>query len=227
MTARDTLVRVGAALACVPGPAAWAGVALGVVDPHVGSYVMVVGVCLGFVLMLAGPWVGGDATPRQRLTDTLVLWTLMSAGAQLGWELPFSLLHRQLVGVTEHDTWAWLFWAYGVADSRYLIADPFVVVMEGFTSLVGGPIELYTVWLVSKGHLRAAARWAVLVGATQWYGDILYFGVEAFTGFAHINFDVFFDWALKFAFLNGIWLVMPVVQVWAALRVLDEPEGTA
>ena len=87
MTARDTLVRVGAALACVPGPAAWAGVALGVVDPHVGSYVMVVGVCLGFVLMLAGPWVGGDATPRQRLTDTLVLWTLMSAGAQLGFVL--------------------------------------------------------------------------------------------------------------------------------------------
>ena len=48
----------------------------------------------------------------------------------------------------------------------------------------------------------------------------------AFTGFAHINFDVFFDWGLKFVFLNGLWLVMPVVQVWAALKFLDEPAAS-
>lgn len=216
-------------MAALPGPILWGLVAAGRVDPHLASYVMVVGVCAGFVTVLAAPWLdvgpGRDASPQARLTDMLILWTLASTCAQLGWELPFSLLSSRLVGVTEHDTWAWLFWAYGVADTRYLTADPFTVIMEGFTSMVGGPLEIYTVLLVLRGELRRAAILGLVIAATQWYGCVLYFGIEAFAGFPHVAFDVFWDWGLKFLFLNALWLVMPLVQGWAALQVLAAPRA--
>jgi hypothetical protein len=224
MSQRDLLVWSGTFLAAVPGPLMWAGVATGLVNPYTGSYVMVVGVVLGFFLILAGPWAGTgdrhDGSRRARLTDMLVLWTICSTAAQLGWELPFALMSSWLVGVTEHDTWAWLWWAYGVADTRYLIADPFVVVMEGFTSMVGGPLEIWTLLLVSRGQLRKAALVGLCVAATQWYGTVLYFGIELYEGLAHINTANFFDFWLKFLILNALWLVMPLVQVGAAIAVL-------
>lgn len=224
MSTRDLVVRTGAALAAIPGPVLWGLVIAGAVDPFLASYVMVVGVCVGFVMVLVGPWLdtGQPTTPQERMLDMLLLWTICSTCAQLGWELPFSLLSGWLVGVTEHDTWAWLFWAYGVADARYLIADPFTVVMEGFTSMVGGPLEIVTIWLMLRRRLREAALLGLGVAVTQWYGCVLYFGIEAYAGFVHVNFSVFWDWALKFAFLNALWLIMPMVQAWAALQVLQE-----
>jgi hypothetical protein len=224
MTQRDLLVRTGAVLAALPGPLLWAGVVAGLVDPYTSSYVMVVGVVLGFFLILAAPWTHTgdqhDGSRRARLTDMLVLWTVCSTTAQLGWELPFALLSGWLVGVTEHDTWAWLWWAYGIADTRYLIADPFVVVMEGFTSMVGGPLEIWTLLLLRQGRLRTAALVGLCVAATQWYGTVLYFGIELFTGLEQVNTENFFDLWLKFFVLNALWLVMPLVQIGAAIAVL-------
>lgn len=225
MSTRDVAVYAGTAMAAVPGPVLWGMVAAGAIDPFLASYIMVVGVCVGFVTLLIGPWLdvgaGRDPSRQARLTDMLILWTMASTCAQLGWELPFSLLSTRLVGVTEHDTWAWLFWAYGIADTRYLIADPFTVVMEGFTSIVGGPLEIVTIVLMTRGRLREAALLGLAIAATQWYGTVLYFGIEAFAGFQHVNFAVFWDWGLKFLFLNALWLVMPLVQGWAALQVLS------
>ncbi|MCB9663763.1 MAG: hypothetical protein H6732_06605 [Alphaproteobacteria bacterium] len=229
MSGRDLLVRGGALLAAVPGPVLWGCVAAGLVDPYTASYVMVVGVVVGFFCVLAGPWAGlgegRDGSREARLLDMLVLWTIMSTCAQLGWELPFALLSSWLVGVTEHDTWAWLWWAYGIADSRYVIADPFVVVMEGFTSMVGGPLEVWTILLVRRGNLRKAALVGLCVAATQWYGTVLYFGIELFEGLVHVNTANPFDFWLKFLVLNALWLVMPLVQGFAAVTVLTRREG--
>ncbi len=224
MTPRDLSVRTGAALAALPGPTLWALVAAGVVDPYAASYAMVVGVVLGFGLIIAGPWLRAgdrhDGSTQARMLDMLVLWTVCSTCAQLGWELPFALMSQHLVGVTEHDTWAWMFWAYGIADSRYIIADPFVVVMEGFTSLVGGPLEIWTLLLIHQRQLKKAALVGLCIAATQWYGTVLYFGIELFEGLVHINRDSFFDFWLKFLVLNALWLVMPLFQAAASIGVL-------
>lgn len=199
-------------------------VAAEAIDPFIASYIMVVGVVLGFLLIIGAPWLHAgdrhDGSKQARMLDMLVLWTICSTCAQLGWELPFALMSQQLVGVTEHDTWAWLFWAYGIADSRYIIADPFVVVMEGFTSAVGGPLEVWTLLLVHRRELKKAALVGLCIAATQWYGTVLYFGIEVFEGLVHINTGNFFDFWLKFLVLNGLWMVMPLLQISASIGVL-------
>ncbi|MGM0577618.1 MAG: EXPERA domain-containing protein [Myxococcota bacterium] len=225
LSIRDRVVWLSAASAALPGPVCWGLVAADAADPYTASYAMVVGVVAGFLGLMAAPWLPNgdrDGSRSARLVDMLVLWTIASACAQLGWELPFALMHESIEGVTAQDTWAWIFWAYGIADARYLIADPFVVIMEGFTSLLGGPLELWAIWLLARERVRAAALVALVVGATQWYGTVLYFGVEVFQGLAHVNTANFFDFWLKFLVLNGFWLVMPLVQCWAAVAVLTD-----
>jgi cholestenol delta-isomerase len=187
---------------------------------------MAVCVTVGLYAVVAAPFLPNGERPKDRtsrLLDLLLVWTTASAVAQLCWELPFAVLHRWLDGATAADRWAWLWWAYGVADSRYVIADPFVVCMEGFTAAVGGPIELWCIVQMSKGRYREAALATILVGATQWYGTVLYFGIEAFTGFAHVNTASFLDWGLKFFALNALWLVLPIAQVSTAIRQLRAP----
>jgi cholestenol delta-isomerase len=223
---RTPVLRASSALATLPGGLLWGAVALGWIDPLLASRVMATCVFIGLSGVILAPWLSvgdRDASTRARLIDLLVVWTAASAGAQLLWELPFALLHPWLVGVTAEDTWAWLFWAYGNADSRYLIADPFVVCMEGFTSAVGGPLELYALWLVRKGRMVDAARLAVLLGATQWYGAVLYFGIEVFEGLPHIHTGNLIDFGIKFFALNAFWLVMPILQVWAGMKVIANP----
>lgn len=226
---RTPVLRLATFLGTVPGGLFWLAVVMGWVDPMLASRIMAVCVFIGLSGVVIAPWLptGDDRSTRDRIADLLFVWTAGSAVAQLSWELPFALLSPWLVGVTADDTWAWLWWAYGNADSRYLIADPFTVIMEGFTGLVGGPIEIYALWLVRQGQLRKAAVCGVFLGFTQWYGAVLYFGIELFTGLAHINTANPIDLWIKFVGLNAFWLVLPLVQAWASVRVLTESAAPA
>lgn len=224
MLTRERLLYPSVALASIPGPVLWGMVALGWIAPYPASHLMAVGVLFGLIGVVIAPWLTGDRPLEARMADMLMLWTMASATAQLGWELPYVLLHSWIVGVTEADTWAWMFWAYGVADARYLIGDPFVVVMEGVTALLGGPLELWAVYAWKAGRVRAAVGAMIVIGATQWYGGLLYFGLEIYSGLAHINTAHPIDLWVKFVALNGLWLVMPVFQVMCGLRALEQPD---
>jgi len=224
MSPRDIAIWGGTLLATVPGPLMWGLVALGKYDPYQASYIMSVLLVVGLLLIVAGPWLPAgdkhDGSTKSRLLDLVIVWTIASTCAQVGWELPFVLLNKALVGVTEEDTWAWLWWAYGIADSRYLISDPFVVVMEGVTSMLGGPLEIWTVFLLRQKRWRLAAIVGLCIAATQWYGTVLYFGTELFVGLKHVNTEVFVDFWFKFLALNALWMVLPLVQGWVSIRML-------
>src|SRR5262245_2085660 len=144
MTQRQVLVVFGAIGTLCPF-VAFLLVLAGMVNPYPASDVAAFGPLIGILGTIATPFLplkDRGATRRDRVTDLLVLWTWASVFAQLGWELPFVCLSPWIKGATEHDHWAFLFWAYGIADQRYLIADPFTVCMEGVTSIVGGPLQL-------------------------------------------------------------------------------------
>jgi len=224
------VLRLGALSATLSGVVCFLGVLAGVFDPHRASYAMALCVFFGLLAVLASPFLPRAGGPRARavqVAELLWIWTIASTCAQLGWEAPFVALSHWLDGVTAADTWAWLFWAYGVADSRYIIADPFIVCMEGVTAYVGGPAEIWTLVLFRRGQLQRAARWGLVIAATQLYGTLLYFGIEALDGFAHINIGHPVDLWVKFLGLNALWIVLPALSMWACLHVLrtGAPEG--
>jgi hypothetical protein len=222
-----TLALIFAALAVLPPLVALALVSRGGADPYAAGDVVALCIFAGVVGVLATPFLpAADRAPtrRERVLQLVVVWTWASTIAQLGWELPFVVLSRWLRGAGPGDHALFLWWTYGVADARYLLADPFVVFMEGVTALVGAPLEILALALYYRGRLRAAALVAVIVAVTQLYGTVLYFGTEALAGFVHI------DWAnpvnlwVKFIGLNALWLVMPAVVLLVGVRTLLRAE---
>lgn len=192
-------------------------VMLGIAEPYLTSNIVAGAILVGMLGAIAVPFLplrDRGATLREQVLDLLVIWTWASALAQFGWELPFVLLSQTLKGVTANDHWFFLFWSYGVADQRYLIADPFTVCMEAVTSMIGGPLEIYVLYLFKRGRLRTAVYWAVIISATQLYGTVLFFGIEALEGFRHVGQGAANVW-IKFVGLNGVWMVMPVVCLFA------------
>jgi hypothetical protein len=216
MTQRHALLFFGA-LGTVTPVVMFALVLAHAIDPYVASDIAGIGILLGILGTIAAPFLplqGRGATRRDRLLDLLYLWTWASVMAQLGWEMPFVILSPWLKGATASDRWLFLFWSYGVADTRYLIADPFTVCMEAVTSMVGGPLELYVLYLWKRGRLKTALFWALIISATQFYGTVLFFGIEAYQGFIHVG-PGFVNVFIKFFGLNAVWLVMPIVCLYA------------
>lgn len=195
-------------------------VALGITQPLVTSNVVAAAILFGMLGAIAVPFLplsDRGRTRREQVLDLLVIWTWASALAQFGWEMPFVLLSQKLKSITADDHWYFLFWSYGVADQRYLIADPFTVCMEAVTSMIGGPLEIYVLYLFKRGRLRTAVFWAVIISATQLYGTVLFFGIEALEGFRHVGQGLANIW-IKFVGLNGVWAVMPVVCLYAYFK---------
>lgn len=229
MDARGWVLRSGIALAVLPGAILYPLVLAGRVDPRFASHVMALLVFSGFLALVSAPFLPRRerCSRAEQLADLLYVWTIASTCAQLGWELPFVLLSPWLDGATAGDRWAWLWWAYGIADSRYLIADSFVVCMEGVTSIAGAPLEIYTLLLFRRGRIKSAAALSLLVNGTQFYGAALYFGIELHAGLVHINTGHPVDLWVKFVGLNLLWLVLPAVAMVCALRVLSSGASDA
>ncbi len=224
MTQRQALMLFGAIGMLTP-VGAFALVMLNLVDPHPASDVAALGPLIGILGTIATPFLplaGRGMARRDRIIDLLVLWTWASVFAQFGWELPFVLLSPWLKGATAADHHFFLFWAYGVADQRYLIADPFTVCMEGVTSIVGGPLQLLGLWWWKHGKWRQAAALGIVVSATQFYGTVLFFGIEALEHFQHVGSGLF-GICIKFVGLNIIWGLMPplCVYIYAKALIID------
>ncbi len=226
MTQRQALMVFGAIGMLTP-MVAFVLVMMGQADPYAASDVAGFGPLLGILGTIAVPFLplkDRGATPKARIIDLLLLWTWASVFAQLGWELPFVLLSPWVKGATAADHHFFLFWAYGIADQRYLIADPFTVCMEGVTSIVGGPLQLYMLSCFKRGLWRKAAILGIIVSATQFYGTILFFGIEALEHFRHVGPGLV-NILVKFVGLNAIWLVLPPICVYVYAKALIDNEG--
>lgn len=184
------------------------------------------------------PWLAGDiagvcifvgavgllATARDKLIER---WCWISTAAHLGWELPFVLLSRRLVGVTEHDTWAFLFWTYGTADRRYISADVGIVAIEAVTSFLVAPLVVYVLVLLRRKQTHQAHVWLVLASACQLYGLTLYVLEEGLRGFASLGKEPIGLW-IKVIGLNSLWFLMPAYLLYRLVpQLLRAPRADA
>jgi len=99
---------------------------------------------LPFILLWKAP---GEVRSRLALCAELILvYIPLTAGSQLTYELPFLLGHPfNLWGTTSDPGWRWLWWQYGLADTRYRSDNMFIFGLEFGAVLVG--ILLFVLWM--------------------------------------------------------------------------------
>ncbi|XP_053908159.1 3-beta-hydroxysteroid-Delta(8),Delta(7)-isomerase [Cuculus canorus] len=176
-------------------------------------------VAVGAAVLAALGWALGGArggvsrSPAHRLT---LAWFLLCAGIHGVLEGYYSLWHRELPGAGGllADVWK----EYSKADSRYIMSDDFVVVMETVTAWAWGPLSFLTFVALLRRH---PARYVLqlLVSLGQLYGDVLYFATEARAGWGHSDPRPLYFW-VYFVGLNGLWVVVPgVLLAQAASRL--------
>ncbi|MGZ6496999.1 MAG: EXPERA domain-containing protein [Actinomycetota bacterium] len=147
-------------------------------------------------------------SPRRRAI--VISWSLFSGIIHVVWELSWSLAAPLLRG-PEARHGAKLFWTlYGLADYRYLHADPFVRALEFVTGTVVGTLNIWVAAMVWRRRRPAAATMALLIASVmEVYGTILYFGSELFGRFANVDTTSFVHTWVMFFGLNALWLLFP------------------
>lgn len=175
------------------------------------DYAAVVMVCLCIyapvLVFLNNP---GERRSRfEQLTHFAWLWFFANAGFQLAWELPWFLLKETLMygNITEADTWFWPWWAYGVADTRYLSHHDLTLgisAMDGSVAL----LEAFAVYLFFRGYRVKAAWLGLIFGACMSWGQFFFYIGEIYNGFAHIE-DGWFGFWMKYGVMNLPWCVFP------------------
>jgi hypothetical protein len=205
------------------------GVQLGVVAPTFTTDVVVnliFGVpvlLLPLVILWDAP--GENRTRLDRAAELTLFWLPYTAGSQIGYELMF--LIGQPLGFWRPTTdpgWKWLWWQYGLADTRYVSGNPWVFALEVVGVLTG--ITLFVTWTrLIRTQLADEARirclWLVFAGvAILMSSTAVYFISEVGNGFQDIG-QGGFGLGFKFIAENIPFIVLPPVVLYATYLQID------
>lgn len=125
---------------------------------------------------------------------------------------------------------------YAKADARYATRDPCTIGIEAITAFVEGPLCL----LLIVAFIRRF-KWRYIMTAVtvtgQLYGCALYFLTSYFeggfcflfpklkswskTGFVYQRKEPLYFW-FYFVTMNGIWIICPILVIWAMLKNVNE-----
>ena len=198
------------ALTALNVPIWFGAVALGLVDPALAGNAAAAVTLFGLVGLNMSPLLplrSREGVSRaERLEGVTIMWMWVSGVTHLTWELGWCLVHPYLHDVGPNDLWSWTWWVYGVADHRYLISDPFIVILEWCTVVLGGTFNFYVLWLMKTRQTRRAYVWAIVVSMMELYGTVLYFGSEVFNGMAQVDTHDPINLWVKFVGMNSVWM---------------------
>ncbi|MCU1278941.1 MAG: Ebp [bacterium] len=145
---------------------------------------------------------------RQR--KVVLVWSLVSAFIHVFWEGAWSIAAPYLQSTAAQHDWR-LYWTlYGVADYRYVHADPFIRILELVTGTIVAALNVWAAYHVWRRRNPAAVMSALLiVSVMEVYGTILYFGSELLNHFANVDTGSFVHTWIMFFGLNALWLIFP------------------
>jgi len=145
---------------------------------------------------------------RQRWV--VIVWSLVSGIIHIGWEGSWSLLAPWLAEPWARHGWAQYWTLYGLADARYVHADPFVRILELVTGTIVAALNLGCAWSVLRQRNGRGTAIALLIASVmEVYGTILYFGSEMLNGWRNVDTGSFVHTWLMFFGLNTLWLIFP------------------
>ena len=192
-------------------------------DPVISSNIASTILIISLLTLLLSPCFSsneGNRTIAEKLTAICSIWLLVSGIAHVTWELSWCFVHPYLHNVTAEDTWAWIWWAYGIADRRYLVSEPSTVILEWVTATVGGPLTLYAAYLQRKNTMQKASIFILIASLMDLYGAFLYFGTEILDGFYYIDTEQFVNFWIKFLGLNSLWVFFSILCIYIAINTL-------
>ncbi|KAF8940048.1 Emopamil-binding protein [Dissophora ornata] len=156
------------------------------------------------------------STLTGRVDQLTFFWFILCGLIHIMFEGYFGIYHATLAGDQSTVAQAWK--EYALSDSRYLSSDTFVLVTERITSLVWGPLALYSAWSLYHGlPLRHIAQLMLSLGHI--YGCLLYYWTSIFEGSPqcdpHPYYYYFYFW-----FFNIAWMIAPVFLMRSSIRTL-------
>ncbi|WP_449560678.1 hypothetical protein [Mycolicibacterium mageritense] len=195
---------------------------LRVADPLLLSNIGLPAVLLCWILALLTPWVIDRTSDLNlRRTGFVLGWAAIAIVFPLSWDLPWAILHAWVNGATAFDVEKWYFWAYGVADTRYLRGDPIIVIVEYWSGAIA-LIELAFLTLFVRNRITSALRCFVATSCLGFYGCTIFFGSEFIRGMSDVPPDLFSY--IKFAGLNAMWVVIPPIAGVLLLKLVNDPK---
>lgn len=154
---------------------------------------------------------GERRTLDQQLLHLAWLWFFSNTGYQVFWEMPWFLLKDTLrTGmITMSDTAYWPWWAYGVADTRYLTKNDLVLAISAMDGAVA-LMEVAAIYLYVKGYRLLVAWIALILGSCMGWGQYYFYVGEIYNHFSGIE-DGWFGLYIKYWLMGFPWLVFPIV----------------
>ncbi|MCV7177881.1 emopamil-binding protein [Mycolicibacterium sphagni] len=205
------------------------GVSTGIVAPTFTTDVvanLIFGIpvmLLPFVILWNAP---GEKRSRLDKAAELTLFYLpYTAGSQIGYELVFLIGHPfGLWAPTTDPGWKWLWWQYGLADTRYVSGNPWTFALEVVGVATG--VTVFVAWtrlirsdLTTESRIRclwlAFAGCAILMSSTA-----VYFLAEVGAGFTDIGQGGFGLW-FKFIGENVPFIVLPPLVLYSIYLQID------
>lgn len=172
---------------------------------------------LGVLLSVYAPMLvfinnkGEKRSLETQLVEFAFLVFFTNVGYQLFWEMPWFILKEQIYAahITEADKWFWPWWAYGVADTRYLKPNELSISISGMDASVA-MLEVFIVAMYYRGYRLLAAWFALLMGSCMGWGQYYFYMGEIYFNFANVE-DGWFGFWFKYMVLNIPWLIFPFI----------------
>jgi hypothetical protein len=205
------------------------GVGLGVIPPTFTVDVLanllfgIPVILLPLVLLWNAP--GEKRTRLDKASELTLFYLPYTAGSQIGYELIFLLGHPfGLWTPTDDPGWKWLWWQYGLADSRYTSDNNWIFGLEFIGVLTG--IVLFVLWTrLIKADLSNESRirclWLAFAGVAMLISSTyVYYVTEVRSGFDHIGQGAFGFW-FKFIGENVPYMALPFLVLFAIYIQID------
>lgn len=205
------------------------GVQIGVVAPSFTTDV-VVNLIFGVPVLLL-PLVifwnapGENRTRLDRAAELVLFYLPYTAGSQIGYELMFLIGHPLgLWAPTDDPGWKWLWWQYGLADTRYVSGNPWIFALEVVGVLTG--VMVFAMWTqLIRTQLGTESRirclWLTFAGvAVLMSSTAVYFVSEVGAGFADIG-QGGYGLGFKFVAENVPFIVLPPLVLYATYLQID------
>jgi hypothetical protein len=180
-------------------------------------------VTVPFVVFWNAP--GENRSRLETAAELTLVYLPFTAFSQLTYELAFLVGH--VFGVwapTDDPGWKWLWWQFGLADTRYAADNPFIFGVE-FAAVLAGAI-VFSGWIRLirtdiTDEVRTRSLWFGFVGCAMLFATTLaYFVSEARAGFADIGQGTY-GLAFKFIGMNIASMIFPVLVLYAIRLQVD------
>jgi hypothetical protein len=168
---------------------------------------------------------GEQRTRLQLAAELTLIYIPLTAGSQLTYELPFLLGHPFNLWTTTTDPgWRWLWWQYGLADTRYRSDDPWIFGLEFGAVVVGVILTVSWLRLLRKDlpdESRIRSLWLIFFGITVLItGTLVYYISEIRNSFHDIGQGAYGLW-FKFVGENVPYMILPFFVLYAVYLQVD------